>query len=141
MPYDAEIVTREKQLNIRLSPEEAQRLDRIASHYGLSSAAVLRMLVKREDDSIAREDLRRENNSWSGFVDTLEKALKASRVKGFHVVENPVARTAQVSNGKRGTVVSVDDFYEMIVALPGSKLAEYEWDFDRREYVKKTRKR
>lgn len=43
---------REKQLNIRMSPEEAQRLDAVAEHYSLSAAAVLRMLVKREHDSL-----------------------------------------------------------------------------------------
>jgi predicted DNA-binding protein len=43
---------REKQLNIRLSPEESQRLEAVAEHYSLSAAAVLRMLVKREHDSL-----------------------------------------------------------------------------------------
>lgn len=48
---------REKQLNIRLSPEEAARLEMVAGHYSLSAAAVLRMLVKREHDILvdARE--------------------------------------------------------------------------------------
>lgn len=44
---------REKQLNIRLSPEEATRLEEVAEHYSLSAAAVLRMLVKREHDQIS----------------------------------------------------------------------------------------
>lgn len=55
--YAADNSMREKQLNIRLSPEEAARLEMVADYYSLSAAAVLRMLVKREHDSItdARE--------------------------------------------------------------------------------------
>jgi len=55
--YAADNSMREKQLNIRLSPEEAARLEAVAEHYSLSAAAVLRMLVKREHDSLvdARE--------------------------------------------------------------------------------------
>ena len=43
---------RERQLNIRLSDQEAARLDRVAEHYGLNAAGVIRMLVKREHDAI-----------------------------------------------------------------------------------------
>ena len=50
--YAADNSMREKQLNIRLSPEEAERLDAVAAHYSLSAAAVLRMLVKREHDGL-----------------------------------------------------------------------------------------
>jgi hypothetical protein len=57
--YAADNSMREKQLNIRLSPEEAQRLEFIAEHYSLSAAAVLRMLVKREHDA-----LRTQANSF-----------------------------------------------------------------------------
>ncbi|MEO7032742.1 MAG: hypothetical protein ABI548_02840 [Polyangiaceae bacterium] len=52
MRYAADNSMREKQLNIRLSPEEAARLEAIAEHYSLSAAAVLRMLVKREHDTL-----------------------------------------------------------------------------------------
>lgn len=45
---------RERQINIRLSDEEAQRLDALAAHYGLNIAGVLRMLVKRDHDALAR---------------------------------------------------------------------------------------
>lgn len=43
---------RAKQLNIRLSDEEADRLERVARHYGLNAAGVIRFLLKREDDAI-----------------------------------------------------------------------------------------
>lgn len=36
---------REKQLNVRLTPEEDARFTRVASHFGLSPAALVRMLV------------------------------------------------------------------------------------------------
>jgi len=43
---------REKQLNVRVSPEEQERLEFLADHYGLNAAAVIRMLVKREYDAV-----------------------------------------------------------------------------------------
>ena len=43
---------REKQLNIRLSEEEAERMELVAAHYGLNGAGVVRMLLKREADAI-----------------------------------------------------------------------------------------
>jgi predicted DNA binding CopG/RHH family protein len=43
---------REKQLNIRLSDDEAERLERVCSHYGLNGANLFRMLLKREDDAL-----------------------------------------------------------------------------------------
>jgi len=43
---------RERQLNIRLSEDEAARLDALADHYGINVAAVIRMLAKREADAL-----------------------------------------------------------------------------------------
>jgi hypothetical protein len=43
---------REKTFNVRLSVEEAERLDAVAKHYSLTAAAVLRMLVKQEHDRL-----------------------------------------------------------------------------------------
>ncbi len=50
-----EALVREKQLNVRLSPAELERLERVASHYGVSGPNVLRMLLKREDERLERE--------------------------------------------------------------------------------------
>lgn len=50
---------REKMFNMRLSAEEAERLDRVAKHYGLNVSGVVRMLVKREDDRLEEEAARR----------------------------------------------------------------------------------
>lgn len=52
---------REKQLNIRLGAEEASRLDALATHYGLSAAAVLRMLVKRDLEAVMAVALQPED--------------------------------------------------------------------------------
>lgn len=41
---------RTKQLNIRVSDEEAARFERVANHYGISIAQAVRMLMKQEDD-------------------------------------------------------------------------------------------
>lgn len=43
---------RERQMNVRLSPEEAARFDAVAAHYGLNPQGLIRMLVKREADSL-----------------------------------------------------------------------------------------
>ncbi|WP_146652723.1 hypothetical protein [Labilithrix luteola] len=43
---------RAKTFNIRFSEEELGRLDKVAEHYALTAAGVIRMLVKREADEI-----------------------------------------------------------------------------------------
>lgn len=40
---------------IRFSDEELARLEKVATHYGLTSAGVLRMLLKREENAIDRD--------------------------------------------------------------------------------------
>ena len=45
---------REKLFTIRMNPEETARLEMLAEHYGLTAAGVVRMLLKREADSVAR---------------------------------------------------------------------------------------
>ncbi len=45
-------VARDRLFNMRLSEEEAGRLERIAAHYGLNAAGAIRMLLKREDDAL-----------------------------------------------------------------------------------------
>ncbi|MCE7894794.1 MAG: hypothetical protein DYH12_34670 [Sorangiineae bacterium PRO1] len=47
-------MTRNRQLNIRVSDEEIDRLEDLSEHYGISTSAVLRMLVKREADMVER---------------------------------------------------------------------------------------
>ena len=39
-------VIREEQLNVRLSPEEMARARRLAEHYGVTPANVVRLLLK-----------------------------------------------------------------------------------------------
>jgi hypothetical protein len=43
---------RERLFTMRMNDEESDRLETVARHYGLNGAGVLRMLVKREFDSI-----------------------------------------------------------------------------------------
>lgn len=49
------INVRERQVNVRLSEEEAERLEFVCSHYGLNGANLFRMLIRREEASIRRE--------------------------------------------------------------------------------------
>ncbi len=45
-------VARERLFNMRMSDDEWARLERLAAHYGLNAAGVIRMLLKREDDAV-----------------------------------------------------------------------------------------
>jgi len=46
---------RERLFTMRMSEEEASRLDEVAKHYALNAAGVIRMLVKREHDNLRTE--------------------------------------------------------------------------------------
>ena len=43
---------RERLFNVRLSEEEAARLDVVSKHYGLNAASTIRFLLKREVDAL-----------------------------------------------------------------------------------------
>jgi uncharacterized membrane protein len=45
---------REKTFNMRLTPDEWERFERVAKRHEMTVAAVVRMLMKREDDSYGR---------------------------------------------------------------------------------------
>jgi hypothetical protein len=44
---------RERLFNMRMSDEEWSRIERLSAHYGLNAASVIRMLLKREADSLS----------------------------------------------------------------------------------------
>jgi hypothetical protein len=48
-------VLRTAQINLKLTPEERERLERLASHLALTEQSVLRLLVKRASDEFDRE--------------------------------------------------------------------------------------
>lgn len=43
-------VLRTKQINLKLTPEELERLEGLAAHLALSEQSVLRLLIKRAGD-------------------------------------------------------------------------------------------
>jgi hypothetical protein len=45
-------VSRTKQINFRVSLDEAARFERVAEHFGLAMAAMIRMLVKEKSDAL-----------------------------------------------------------------------------------------
>ena len=51
MPTD-EKERRQRIFNMRLSDEEGARLDKIADHYGINAAELIRMLLKREEKAV-----------------------------------------------------------------------------------------
>ena len=46
---------RTKQFNVRLNEDEEQRLEKLAEHYSVSPANVIRILIKQRSDEIAAE--------------------------------------------------------------------------------------
>jgi hypothetical protein len=42
----------ERQLNIRLAPDDAARVDALAAHYGIKPASLMRLLIKRASDAL-----------------------------------------------------------------------------------------
>lgn len=50
---------REHQINIRLTPEEQTRFDRVARHYGLNLPNLVRFLVRREEQDLLEGDRER----------------------------------------------------------------------------------
>jgi hypothetical protein len=49
-------MSRDLQINIRLTPDEQTRFERVAKHYGLNVANVIRYLVRREEQDIFERD-------------------------------------------------------------------------------------
>jgi predicted DNA binding CopG/RHH family protein len=46
---------RERMFTMRLSEEESTRLDKLAAHYGLNAAGLIRMVLKKEERALAVE--------------------------------------------------------------------------------------
>lgn len=46
------VVRRTRQFAIRLSDDERTRLDRLAEHYGIDVPSVIRMVIKKDYDSV-----------------------------------------------------------------------------------------
>jgi antitoxin component of RelBE/YafQ-DinJ toxin-antitoxin module len=46
------------QLNVRLSPDELARFERVAKRFGLNVQSMLKMLVKRIDDARTLDDVK-----------------------------------------------------------------------------------
>jgi predicted DNA-binding protein len=46
---------RTEQFTMRLNDEEHERLHRLAAHNGINAAQLIRVLLKREEDAVARE--------------------------------------------------------------------------------------
>jgi len=68
-------VAREKLFNMRMSEEEWSRIERLAEHYSLNAAGVLRMLVKREVDALEKERARFPQAHLRAAIDTIGMTL------------------------------------------------------------------
>jgi len=45
-----------RQFNVRLNDDEAERLEKLAAHYSVSAANVIRLLIKARSDELAAEE-------------------------------------------------------------------------------------
>lgn len=52
----AVIDMREKLFTMRMNADEAEQMKAVGTHYGLSAAALIRFLLKREARSIAKQE-------------------------------------------------------------------------------------
>lgn len=52
---------RQRIFNMRLSDDEGARLDKIADHYGINAAELIRMLLKREEKALVAEATTKEH--------------------------------------------------------------------------------
>lgn len=50
---------RQRIFNMRLSDDEGARLDKLADHYGINAAELIRMLLKREEKTVDAEPTAR----------------------------------------------------------------------------------
>ena len=72
---------RERMFTMRLSEEEAKRLDRLAAHYGLNAAGVIRFLLKREDDAIERAEAPVTRASKKGGAESVRRWVAEAKAK------------------------------------------------------------
>jgi hypothetical protein len=73
----AEIVSRDKQVNFRVSAEEMDRFERVAARYGLTVSAAIRMVMKERDDDMRAESDARESRDDFTWKDHHNYVLKA----------------------------------------------------------------
>ena len=66
---------RPKQFNIRLSKTEWSQCSSIADYYGLNTASLIRMLLKREERQI-------ENEKSPGYTDNIESGPVFGTMRG-----------------------------------------------------------
>ncbi len=82
---------RDQQLNVRLSPEESARLERIEQHYGLNGQYAVRVLLKEKDDALTKPKNTRARDTKQ-VLDHIEETARVARVhrKGPSTVSLPV---------------------------------------------------
>jgi hypothetical protein len=79
----AQEMAREKQINFRVSDEEAARFDLVAEHYGLAVSASIRMLVKREAEQIgdarATKPAQQDDFRWDAMHTHILEIVDSAR--------------------------------------------------------------
>ena len=65
MPSNCKRAMREKQINIRLSADESEQYDAVASHYGIAGTWIFRMWLKTEHEKLSQK--QRQNKPKKGF--------------------------------------------------------------------------
>jgi hypothetical protein len=111
---------RERMFTMRLNEEEATRLDKLATHYGLNAAGVIRMLLKREEDGLAHLAHRHERTMFQGEVDRVTEAAARSGVVGEPLVDYAAMRFTLLHGQRRIGPLNSQEALQKIASLPGS---------------------
>jgi antitoxin component of RelBE/YafQ-DinJ toxin-antitoxin module len=69
---------KKKQINFQVSDEESERFDRVAEHYGIPMAAMIRMLVKEKDEAISKPG-RLAEQEYLRLLEALNAAIALAR--------------------------------------------------------------
>lgn len=88
---------RERLFTMRMSEEEHERMERIAAHYGINAASLLRMMLKREEAALAER-----------LADLVHRRSLAAAVLGEQAsIPVPPAAFAQWAETRLGTAEKV----------------------------------
>lgn len=135
-----------RQLGMRMTPEEMARLETLSKHYGVGMTDVVRLLVKRDLDTIAKNVVEKERDQKrKGYLATQRAGEKEeevrSWVKGTRLGKKLTVEFDRVSttysggdplvviqtgltfpDGTKAWFEDEQELWDALVAIPGSKL-------------------
>ncbi len=116
---------RDKTLNMRLTPEEWERFEAVAEHYGLPVPFMLRMLVKKEETAIQTGVPSAVDTRWESLKREAVSLLPATGVPRLRASFDERTRTIVLSDGKVTRLVrGGESAWFALASWPGSQLVQ-----------------